>query len=183
MIVQQWKGQTLISLREYYEKDGKLLPTSKGKILASVSCLQLHRWNQWPTSLQCMLWTVCIWNTIPLCTAVSFVMVVQSCLMWHFCVEVHCNLTLGLPSYWSSLTLHTFAGISLTVEQFEILAKKIKDIEAAITSIQWCRHTFCLPEWYGELTFEIMVLPFKALGNTNWNLWLICLTPGERFWQ
>lgn len=37
MIVQQWKGQTLISLREYYEKDGKLLPTSKGKILASVS--------------------------------------------------------------------------------------------------------------------------------------------------
>jgi hypothetical protein len=32
--------------------------------------------------------------------------------------------------------LHTFAGISLTVEQFEILAKKIKDIEAAITSIQ-----------------------------------------------
>ncbi|KAH9539427.1 hypothetical protein CY35_15G056700 [Sphagnum magellanicum] len=56
VIVQQWKGQTLISLREYYEKDGKLLPTSK--------------------------------------------------------------------------------GISLTVEQFEILAKKIKDIEAAITSIQ-----------------------------------------------
>jgi hypothetical protein len=32
--------------------------------------------------------------------------------------------------------LHTFAGISLTVEQFEILAKKIKDIEAAIASIQ-----------------------------------------------
>ncbi|KAH8939570.1 hypothetical protein BDL97_15G042900 [Sphagnum fallax] len=56
VIVQQWKGQTLISLREYYEKDGKLLPTSK--------------------------------------------------------------------------------GISLTVEQFEILAKKIKDIEAAIASVQ-----------------------------------------------
>lgn len=30
VVVSQWKGKTLVSMREYYEKDGKVLPTSKG---------------------------------------------------------------------------------------------------------------------------------------------------------
>jgi hypothetical protein len=37
VVVSQWKGKTLVSMREYYEKDGKVLPTSKGLVL-----FQLH---------------------------------------------------------------------------------------------------------------------------------------------
>lgn len=32
VVVSQWKGKTLISMREYYEKYGKVLPTSKGLV-------------------------------------------------------------------------------------------------------------------------------------------------------
>lgn len=30
MTIQEFKGKTLVSIREYYKKDGKELPTSKG---------------------------------------------------------------------------------------------------------------------------------------------------------
>jgi hypothetical protein len=36
VVVSQFKGRTLISLREYYEKDGKMLPSSKGTRTLSI---------------------------------------------------------------------------------------------------------------------------------------------------
>lgn len=35
--VQDFRGKTLVSIREYYEKEGKQLPTSKGILLLVVS--------------------------------------------------------------------------------------------------------------------------------------------------
>lgn len=33
VVVSQFRGKTLISVREYYERDGKVLPSAKGLIL------------------------------------------------------------------------------------------------------------------------------------------------------
>ncbi|KAJ7527160.1 hypothetical protein O6H91_16G039500 [Diphasiastrum complanatum] len=30
VVVQDWRGKTLVSIREYYEKDGRMMPSSKG---------------------------------------------------------------------------------------------------------------------------------------------------------
>lgn len=32
MTIQEFRGKTLVSIREYYKKDGKELPTSKGNL-------------------------------------------------------------------------------------------------------------------------------------------------------
>lgn len=36
MTIQEFRGKTLVSIREYYKKDGKQLPTSKGTFLTSL---------------------------------------------------------------------------------------------------------------------------------------------------
>jgi len=42
--IQEFRGKTLLSIREYYKKDGKELPTSKGSFLLlhiDLVCLSL----------------------------------------------------------------------------------------------------------------------------------------------
>lgn len=40
MTIQEFKGKTLVSIREYYKKDGKELPTSKGTYLKALLLLK-----------------------------------------------------------------------------------------------------------------------------------------------
>lgn len=44
--MQEFRGKTLVSIREYYSKDGKDLPSSKGNILVfnELRCAALCCW-------------------------------------------------------------------------------------------------------------------------------------------
>lgn len=37
VVVQDFRGRSLVSIREFYEKDGKLLPTAKGEHISLLS--------------------------------------------------------------------------------------------------------------------------------------------------
>lgn len=100
VVVNQFRGKTLVSVREYYEKDGKVLPSSKGlnSSINNPSCFKSN-----------VMFFAYLRFSLPMPAFAG-----------------------GIASYLS-LYLVT-PGISLTSEQFQVLANSVKDIDAAISS-------------------------------------------------